>query len=224
MFRTPFILPLFFPTLTWRVKTSAKELFLTFDDGPIPGPTEFVLDTLKHFDAKATFFCIGDNIRKYPEIARRIIADNHQIANHTFNHLKGWGTSTEKYVSNVALCKKEIDDLFRASIQGQSGQRVAASEKNLFRPPYGRIRSKQINALTEQYRIVMWDVLTSDYSQSLSPEKCLRGTISAARPGSIIVFHDSLKAQRNMTYALPKCLEHFSNLGYQFKALPNSSF
>jgi len=224
VFRTPFILPLFFPTLTWRVKTSAKELFLTFDDGPIPGPTEFVLDTLKHFDAKATFFCIGDNIRKYPEIARRIIADNHQIANHTFNHLKGWGTSTEKYVSNVALCKKEIESLLRESGHEQPVQKEVEVKKKLFRPPYGRIRSKQINALTEQYRIVMWDVLTSDYSQSLSPEKCLRGTISAARPGSIIVFHDSLKAQRNMTYALPKCLEHFSNLGYQFKALPNSSF
>ena len=206
------------------MKTSAKELFLTFDDGPIPGPTEFVLDTLKHFDAKATFFCIGDNIRKYPEIARRIIADNHQIANHTFNHLKGWGTSTEKYVSNVALCKKEIESLLRESGHEQPVQKEVEVKKKLFRPPYGRIRSKQINALTEQYRIVMWDVLTSDYSQSLSREKCLRGTISAARPGSIIVFHDSLKAQRNMTYVLPKCLEHFSGLGYQFKALPNSSF
>lgn len=222
MFRTPFILPLFFPALTWRVNTIEKELFLTFDDGPIPGPTEFVLETLKKFDAKATFFCIGDNIKKYPEIARRIITDNHQIANHTFNHLKGWGTSTEKYVSNVALCQKEIDNL----LPGSDEQVVedGGLKKSLFRPPYGRIRSKQINALTRQYRIVMWDVLTSDYSQSLSPGDCLRGTISAARPGSIIVFHDSLKAQSNMTYALPRCIEHFSNLGYQFKALPNSLF
>jgi peptidoglycan/xylan/chitin deacetylase (PgdA/CDA1 family) len=124
----------------------------------------------------------------------------------------------------VALCKKEIESLLRESGHEQPAQKEVEVKKKLFRPPYGRIRSKQINALTEQYRIVMWDVLTSDYSQSLSPEKCLRGTISAARPGSIIVFHDSLKAQRNMTYALPKCLEHFSNLGYQFKALPNSSF
>ncbi len=224
MFRTPFILPLFFPALTWRVKTIEKELFLTFDDGPVPGPTEFVLETLKKFDAKATFFCIGDNIKKHPEIARRIISDNHQMANHTFNHLKGWGTSTEKYVSNVALCKKEIDDLFRASVQEQVGQVAVATEKSLFRPPYGRIRSKQIKALTNNYIIVMWDVLTSDYSHSVSPENCLRGTINATRSGSIIVFHDSLKAERNMTYVLPKYLAHFSNLGYQFKALPNSSF
>jgi peptidoglycan/xylan/chitin deacetylase (PgdA/CDA1 family) len=112
--------------------------------------------------------------------------------------------------------------LFRAIVQEQAGQVAVASEKKLFRPPYGRIRSKQINALTEQYRIVMWDVLTSDYSHSLSPEKCFRGTISAASPGSIIVFHDSLKAERNMTYALPRCLEHFSNLGFKFKALSNS--
>ncbi|MCX8489474.1 MAG: polysaccharide deacetylase family protein, partial [Cyclobacteriaceae bacterium] len=203
MFRTPFILPLFFPALTWRVKTSAKELFLTFDDGPIPGPTEFVLDTLKQFNAKATFFCIGDNIRKHPEIARRIIADDHQIANHTFNHLKGWGTSTEKYVSNVALCKKEIENWLPENDHELDVQLGVPIKKDLFRPPYGRIRSKQINALKDQYKIVMWDVLTSDYSQLLSPENCLRGTINAVRPGSIIVFHDSLKAQRNMTYALP---------------------
>jgi peptidoglycan/xylan/chitin deacetylase (PgdA/CDA1 family) len=147
------------------VKTSEKELFLTFDDGPIPGPTEFVLDTLKHFDAKATFFCIGDNIRKYPEIARRIIADNNQIANHTFNHLKGWGTSTEKYVSNVALCKKEIESLLRESGHEQPVQNEVEVKKKLFRPPYGSLTIGQYNALKKNYKIIFWDVLTEDYNQ-----------------------------------------------------------
>ena len=218
MFRTPSILPWLFPQLTWRIKTTAKELFLTFDDGPVPGPTEFVLDVLKQFQAHATFFCIGDNIQKHPEIFKRIIAENHQVGNHTFHHLKGWGTSTDKYVANVQSCTDEI----RLNQTLTFSNRQSNESKHLFRPPYGRIRSKQINALKGNHEIIMWDVLTSDYSQSLSPEKCLQGTIEASRPGSIIVFHDSLKAEKNMMYALPRYLEHFRNHGFQFKALPHS--
>jgi peptidoglycan-N-acetylglucosamine deacetylase len=214
LFRTPFILPLLFPNLIWRINTNAKELFLTFDDGPIPGPTEFVLDTLQVYNAKATFFCIGDNIGKHPQLFNRILQNDHGIGNHTYNHLRGWGTSTEKYVANVAQCDREIELRLLAS----TGQQIQA--KKLFRPPYGRIRGKQINQLKDSYSIVMWDVLTSDYSQTLAPQKCLAGSIKATRPGSIVVFHDSLKAERNMCYALPKYLDYFSNLGYTFKSIP----
>lgn len=220
MFRTPFILPLFFPNLIWRINTKAKELFLTFDDGPIPGPTEFVLDTLDAYKAKATFFCIGDNISKHPQLFNRILQSGHGIGNHTFNHLRGWGTSTEKYVNNVTQCEREIEFGKLTTINEQRttiDQQTDA--KKLFRPPYGRIRGKQINQLKGNYSIIMWDVLTSDYSQSLAPQKCLSGSIKATRPGSIVVFHDSLKAERNMSYTLPKYLDHFSNLGYSFKAI-----
>jgi len=182
-------------------------LFLTFDDGPISGPTEFVLEELEKFNAKATFFCIGDNICKHPEIFQRIVAEGHEIGNHTFHHLKGWGTSTEKYVDNVKLCQDQI-----SSFQ-------PPASKKLFRPPYGRIRGKQIDHLKDQYKIIMWDVLTSDYAQSQSPEKCLRGSIRATRPGSIVVFHDSLKAEKNIRYVLPRYLQHFSGLGFTFKIL-----
>jgi peptidoglycan-N-acetylglucosamine deacetylase len=221
MFRIPSILPWLFPQLTWRVDTQQKELFLTFDDGPIPGPTEFVLKELKKYHAKATFFCIGDNIHKHPKVFEIIISEGHQIGNHTFNHIKGWGTSTEKYVANVEMCEGEIANwLPVAGYQLPVTGNRQLSSGFLFRPPYGRIRPKQINALKSKYQIVMWDVLTSDYSQSLSPERCLAGSIKATRAGSIIVFHDSLKAEKNMTYALPRFLQHFSSLGYSFNTLP----
>jgi peptidoglycan-N-acetylglucosamine deacetylase len=238
LFRIPSILPWLFPQLTWRIKTNEKELFLTFDDGPVPGPTEFVLDTLKKYNAKATFFCIGDNIQKHKEIFNRTVEEGHAIGNHTFNHIKGWGTSTEKYLANVELCSVEIRNQYSVI-----GNQLPVTDHrlpntiylspltshhlpltNLFRPPYGRIRTKQVNALKQEYQIIMWDVLTSDYSQSLSPEKCLAGSIKATRPGSIIVFHDSLKAEKNMIYALPHYLRYFSERGYSFKVLPNSNF
>jgi peptidoglycan-N-acetylglucosamine deacetylase len=223
IFKTPAILPWLFPNLLWRVSTKEKEIYLTFDDGPIPGPTEFVLDTLKLFNAKATFFCIGDNVRKHPEVFQQIINGGHAIGNHTFNHIKGWGTSTEKYLSNVELCNQEIGN--RYSVIGkQTTYHLPLTTHpspltNLFRPPYGRIRPKQINALKDKYQIVMWDVLTSDYNQSQSPEACLKGSIRATRPGSIVVFHDSLKAERNMAHVLPRYLEYFVKLGYVFKEL-----
>lgn len=216
LYRTPAFLPWIFSNLLWRMQTKAKEIYLTFDDGPIPGPTEFVLDTLKEFNAKATFFCIGDNIRKHPEIFQQVIGEGHAVGNHTFNHMKGWGTSTEKYVSNVELCANEMSKTL-PSLGYQIYQQPGTNF--LFRPPYGRIRPKQINALKGKYQIVMWDVLTSDYSISQSPEACLKGSIKATRPGSIVVFHDSLKAERNMKYALPRYLEYFVKQGYFFKEL-----
>ena len=204
IFRTPFFLPWLYPTLIWRVPTTAKEIYLTFDDGPVPGPTEFVLNTLKENKCQATFFSIGDNVEKYPDVYERIRNEGHVIGNHTFNHLKGWGYSDDEYLANVNKCDEAL-----------------GSKAQLFRPPYGRVKKSQIKKLSD-YKIVMWDVLTSDYSRSMSPERCLKGSIAATRSGSIVVFHDSLKAERNMTYALPRYMDHFLNPGFTFKAIPTS--
>jgi peptidoglycan/xylan/chitin deacetylase (PgdA/CDA1 family) len=207
--RTPFFLPLLYPKhLEWRVRTSSKDLFLTFDDGPVPGPTEFVLETLQRFGAGATFFCIGDNILKHPDVYQRISSDGHRSGNHTFNHLNGWRTRDEEYVENTARCQQIID----ASVT------ETATVPALFRPPYGRIKRTQISSLKE-FRIIMWDVLTRDYDAGLPPERCLRKSIAVTRPGSIIVFHDSYKAERNLRYVLPRYLETFAAKGYSFKVL-----
>jgi peptidoglycan/xylan/chitin deacetylase (PgdA/CDA1 family) len=207
IYRAPFFLPWLYPTLVWRIRTEKKELYLTFDDGPVPGPTDFVLETLAKHSIKATFFCIGDNVLKHPDIFKQILAQGHTIANHTFNHLKGWSTSLEEYIENVKQCESELQALsfdYRTS--------------KLFRPPYGRITRTQINALTD-YKIIMWDVLTNDYDKLKSPEACLKNSIRVTRPGSIIVFHDSIKAERNMSYALPRYIKHFLNHGYSFNTL-----
>lgn len=193
----------------WRVPTEKKELFLTFDDGPMNGPTEFVLDELKKYNARATFFCIGDNVRKHPDVFEKVLNAGHAIGNHTFNHLKGWSTPLKEYLDNIEACESQI-----------TNHKSKITDPSLFfRPPYGRITFKQIKAVKEKYQIVMWDVLTHDYSKNISRANCLNGSIKAARPGSIVVFHDSLKAERNLTHVLPKFLEHFTNLGYEFKSL-----
>lgn len=210
IFRTPFFLSWLYPELVWNVATQEKKIFLTFDDGPVPGPTEFVLETLKTFKARATFFCIGDNVNKHPEVFARVVKDGHTIGNHTFNHLKGWNYDTSEYVANVALCANEFN---------AAGLQLSQSDaKQLFRPPYGRIKRSQIKGLPN-YRIIMWDVLTHDYARSYSPQRCLSGSVKATRPGSIVVFHDSVKAQRNMKFVLPRYLEHFSELGFSFESL-----
>ena len=202
--RTPSLFPFLYPSLTWRIENASRELYLTFDDGPVPGPTEFVLDTLAAHNAKATFFCIGDNVRKHPDIFKEVIAREHAVANHTFNHMNGWKTNRSDYVQNIKQCQEEM----------ARHTPVPA----LFRPPYGRITRSQIKALPD-FQIIMWDVLSVDYDRHLSAERCLKNTINAIRPGSIIVFHDSLKAERNMTYALPRMLDHFTQQGFQFKTL-----
>jgi peptidoglycan-N-acetylglucosamine deacetylase len=200
--RTPFFLPLLYPSsLVWRFPDSQRHLYLTFDDGPVPGPTEFVLDTLKQFNCKATFFCIGDNVRKHQAVYDRIIREGHATGNHTFNHLNGWTTSADRYLKNISECDQYL-----------SGTR----DKKIFRPPYGRITRRQIGLLAE-YKIIMWDVLSVDYEKNLSPEKCLANSIRATRPGSIIVFHDSFKAEKNMTHALPRYIEHFLSQGFEFR-------
>jgi len=207
--RTPFFLPMLYPSLLWRINTPAKELFLTFDDGPVPGPTEFVLKSLEKISAKATFFCIGDNVRKYPSLFSNVINAGHAIGNHTFHHTNGWKTNVEKYVSDVRLCRDEFQK-----------NNVKKSELKLFRPPYGRIRRNQISALHD-YKIIMWDVLSVDYNQRLSEKSCLRNTLEVVRPGSIIVFHDSLKAERNLMYALPRFLDACLIQGYTFSKIPS---
>jgi peptidoglycan-N-acetylglucosamine deacetylase len=203
--KTPFFLPLLYPSLLWRVPTSENEIYLTFDDGPIPGPTEFVLDELHQSKISSTFFCIGDNVRKHPEVFKRIIRDGHGVGNHTFHHLNGWSTNARTYFENI----EQFDNTVK-----QHGK----DDVKLFRPPYGRITRKQISLLASR-KIVMWDVLTFDYDKSISPEKCLRKSIAATGPGSIIIFHDSLKAERNMKYVLPRFVEHFGSKGFTFKSL-----
>ena len=183
-------------------------LYLTLDDGPIPEVTPWVLEQLEQFKAKATFFAVGENLVKHPGIARQILEEGHRLANHTHNHLRGWETPLAHYLDNVQQCQLELELL-----------NPNAAQPNLFRPPYGRITLKQAAALRPNYELVMWDVLTNDYDHSLSPEKCLRESIRSTQSGSIIVFHDSLKAQRNMQYALPRFLEHFTAQGYTFQTL-----
>lgn len=177
-------------------------IYLTFDDGPIPEVTEFVLETLEKYHAKATFFCIGDNVHKYPLIFDRLKYHGHSIGNHTFNHLNGWETNDEKYLNNVNQCDQML-----------------GNQAKLFRPPYGRIKKSQAKLILPKKDIVMWDVLSGDFSSSISPERCLNKTLKYTRPGSILLFHDSIKAKNNMEYALPRVLEHFGSLGYKFKKL-----
>ncbi|WP_031529992.1 polysaccharide deacetylase family protein [Dyadobacter crusticola] len=200
---SPFWLRAFFPGFTWRVKTDEKKLFITFDDGPIPDITEFVLDTLQNFNAKATFFCIGDNVRKHPEIFKKVLAAGHAIGNHTFNHLNGWKTDDQEYLDNIQKCEEQL-----------------ALSTVLFRPPYGRIRKTQSKVVLENRKIIMWDVLSADFSQDLAPETCLKKSVQYSREGSIVLFHDSIKAAKNMQFTLPRYLEHYAEKGYSFEALP----
>lgn len=202
---SPFWLKWIYPDYIWRINTTEKKIFLTFDDGPIPDITEQVLETLEAYNARATFFCIGDNVRKHPSVFRKLMTGGHSIGNHTFNHLNGWKTDPVLYHENYL-----------------QGQNILASDTSLFRPPYGRIRKQQVQLLPAETQIVMWDVLTGDYSPEISKERCLRESVRHARNGSIVLFHDSIKAQRNMEYTLPRFLQEFAGRGYQFEALPMS--
>lgn len=205
LYRTPKLLQAIYPSLTWQRDTTKKELYLTFDDGPIPEVTEFVLETLDKFNAKASFFCIGDNVRKHPDVFQKIVNGGHAIGNHTMHHLKGWQTETSTYLENTSQCQEQIE-----KYSNENG-------KKLFRPPYGRIKRSQISELSKDYEIIMWTALSQDYRADISPENCLKNTVQATEAGSIIVFHDSLKAEKNMRYALPRFLEAFAD--YEFKSL-----
>lgn len=202
----------FFPDFTWRRKTDGRKvLYLTFDDGPVPEITPFVLQTLKDFSARATFFCVGDNIRKYPEIFLQLLEEGHRVGNHSFHHLNGLKESNTAYWKDIQQCR-EIIKQFKNAENVEPGPM-------LFRPPYGRIRRSQYLPLLADYQLIMWDVLSADYDSSLSPEKCLEKSVYYSRKGSIIVFHDNPKAFGSLKWVLPRYLAHFSAKGYTFEVL-----
>lgn len=198
--KTPQILKSLFPNQVWDVPVRDKSIFLTFDDGPTPGITEWTLDTLKQYNAKGTFFLVGDNVKKYPELVKQIVNGGHHVGNHTQNHINGWETETRDYLKNTLQCAEIL-------------------ETNLFRPPYGRITRKQAAIMKKRYKIVMWDVLSGDFDKKISKDKVLKNVLNNTVAGSIIVFHDSVKAASRMQYALPRVMDHFGNLGYKFKAI-----
>ena len=192
-----------YPERIWAFSHEKASVFLTFDDGPIPEVTPWVLDELKKHNAKATFFSIGENVKKHPEIFERILSEGHSVGNHTFNHLKGSKTETSKYIENTLLAEKLI-------------------HSKLFRPPYGKITSKQAKILQiKGFKIVMWDVISYDYDSTVSEEKCLQNVLRNIKPGSIIVFHDSLKAEKNLRYVLPKVLEIIVKKGWLCNSIQN---
>lgn len=202
---SPWFLRIFYPQFVWKISTKGKNIYLTFDDGPHETATPFVLNELKKYNAKATFFCIGKNVAEYPDIFQQIINEGHSVGNHTFNHLNGWKTDDEVYVENIL----KADELIHSS---------------LFRPPYGRMKKSQWSKLRIpnselRTKVIMWSILSGDFDIHLSPEKCLSNVLRSAESGSIIVFHDSTKAFERMSFALPHVLEHFANKGYSFKAI-----
>ncbi len=187
------------PQLVWRYVHS-KRIFLTFDDGPIPEATPYVLDTLAQYDAKATFFCVGENIEKHPEIYQRILDEGHAVGNHTYNHLNGWHTPTTEYIDNV----KKAEPLI---------------ESNLYRPPYGKLKPSQYRALKDKYKIIMWDVLSLDYDSTVSADRCKSIVLEHSKPGSIIVMHDSLKSIDKLKLILPSIIESWLANGWELASL-----
>lgn len=216
--KTPLIIKKMLPNYIWSLDASEKVIYLTFDDGPTPEITTWTLNILKSYQAKATFFCIGHNIQKYPKIFQDILIDGHSVGNHTNNHNKGWKTKTKDYIHNTA----EAEAIINTQIQNSNIVNRKSEIVNLFRPPYGQIRPKQGKKLLELgYKIIMWDVLSFDWDKTITKEACLNNVISNTVNGSIIVFHDSIKAAKNMQYALPKVLDYFDKRGYAFKSIGN---
>ena len=203
--KTPWWLKKIYPQRLWSIDTKEKIIYLTFDDGPHRVVTPFVLDELKKYNAKATFFCIGKNVMAHPDIYKRILDEGHRVGNHTQNHVNGWKTDTDAYLADIAEATTYI-------------------HSNLFRPPYGRIKASQAKGIktslkNEFAKIIMWDVLSGDFDESISKEKCLHNIISKAKPGSIIIFHDSEKAFSRLTYALTACLDFYTKEGYVFQGI-----
>lgn len=215
--RIPQIVKLLYPRRLWNMPGKGKKIYLTFDDGPIPTVTPWVLEQLRSFGAKATFFCIGDNIRKHPEVLEQVISEGHAVGNHTYNHLNGWKTTAAEYVANTEKAQQVLEQ-YLYCLDNPSEEK--AEKSILFRPPYGRIKGSQAKSLVQKrYKIVMWDILSMDYDAGISPEKCTRNVIDHAGSGSIVVFHESVKAERNLRIALPKVLQHYSRKGYTFEML-----
>ncbi len=198
--RPPYLFRRLYPGVIWRMNKTEKKIYLTFDDGPVPGVTPEALSVLKQFGVKATFFCVGNNVAKHPEIYNRIISEGHSVGNHTFHHKDGWNTSGKKYLEEVVLCSRHVDS-------------------KLFRPPYGRLSPSQRKAIQSKFKIILWDVLTYDFEASLSGEECLNLALKNSREGSIVVFHDSEKAKERMLFALPKFIEAMLGRGFEFGVL-----
>ncbi len=198
---SPVILPVLFPGLIWKIPVDGrKEVVLSFDDGPTLELTPWILDVLDKHKVKATFFCVGENVIKQPDLYQQIIDEGHQVGNHTFHHLKGWTTPNQGYYEDI----QKADDLIGSS---------------LFRPPHGRIKPSQIARIKKNFKIVMWDVLTRDFDQSIEPWQCMENVRKFTQPGSIIVFHDSLKAEKNLRHTLPKAINYLKEEGYSFRLI-----
>lgn len=213
--KTPLVAKKIFPNYVWDIPSTKKTIFLTFDDGPTAEITDWTLHTLKKYNAKATFFCIGNNVKKHYDIFQNILNDGHAIGNHTQNHIKGWKTKTKDYLKNIEEC--EI--VFKTQINHAESD-LNTKNINLFRPPYGQITPRQGKKLIGlNYKIIMWDVLSFDWDNNVPEVACLNNVISKTKNGSIIVFHDSVKASKNMQYVLPKVLEYFSKKNYTFSAI-----
>ncbi|MCE2790022.1 MAG: polysaccharide deacetylase family protein [Saprospiraceae bacterium] len=198
--KTPPLVRTLFPDYVWQMPTDEKVVHLTFDDGPIPELTPWVLDVLHAYGCTATFFCVGENIQRNPDLYRRILQEGHATGNHTFHHLNGWHTETSEYLENVALC----DDLM---------------ESTLFRPPYGKLKPFQAQALKKEKTLVFWDVLSGDFDERISPEQCLENVMQNYEKGSVIVFHDNIKAKTKLEYVLPAFLRHLQEEGFTSRAL-----
>lgn len=198
--KSPQIIKALYSQLIWEIPNNSNKIYLTFDDGPTPEITDWTLDILKKHQIKATFFCLGQNVEKHPEIFQRIIDEGHAIGNHSYSHLSGWKSKDEDYFKDVDKASSKIDS-------------------KLFRPPYGRITKSQAKYLKQDYNIIMWSVLSGDYDSKTSPEKCLDNVIKNTTGGSIIVFHDSEKASTNLKYALPKAIELLSEKGFVFEKM-----
>lgn len=209
--KTNLIIKKLFPNSVWDIPTTEKKVYLTFDDGPTPEITQWVLEQLKHYDAKATFFCIGNNIVKHPAVFQSVIDDGHAVGNHTFNHLNGWKTSTEIYIENMTMCNDTICSL-------------VTEHCKLFRPPYGKIKPSQSKILRKMgYTIIMWDVISYDFDETISKDDCLENVLANIQPGSIVVFHDSAKAWKNLAYVLPKTLAFLKEKGFDCDVIGNNT-
>lgn len=197
--KTPWYLKTVYPSLVWDIPKS-KTIYLTFDDGPVPGVTDKVLDILSDYHIKATFFCIGDNVVKHHNLFLRIQNEGHAIGNHTFHHLNGWKTENVAYVNDVFACAEKV-------------------ESQLFRPPYGRIGFNQIQELKKHFTIVMWDVLSGDFDTTIDADTCYNNVVNNVNDGSVIVFHDSLKAMERLLPTLPKVIDTLLQQGYHFEPI-----
>lgn len=199
--RLPGFITSLFGEAVWRFDETRKVVYLTFDDGPVPEITPWVLELLQAENIKATFFCVGENVMKYPEIYRQILNDGHSVGNHTYNHWQGLKKGNQEYFSNIEKAGEYIDS-------------------DLFRPPHGWLKASQYHFLKSKFRIIMWDLISCDYDSGLNPESVFKNITDFVRPGSVITFHDSIKAQRNLTEALPKSIDWIKDQGYRFEAIP----